>query len=164
MAWPRSNCTSEILINLLGGEEAEPIIEDSIKMRTFYSETGELRTALAQLRDEIALLAAPASEQQAWLQENRYPVDELLLQLVDASDTTVPYLAERGAMPHSLYEGIHRLIDVMDSWPRGDDVWTEAGLMDERWTDMRTTARRLLESGDFEAALSEGDFAPPTVE
>lgn len=132
-------------------------------MAALRSEHGEVRAALNQLRDEIALLASPVSEQQTWLQANRYPIDEFLLQLVDASDTTLPYLAERGAMPHALYEGIHRLIDEMNSWPRGDEVWTETGLTDRRWMDVRTTAQRLLESGDFEAALSGEDFAwPPT--
>jgi hypothetical protein len=41
---------------------------------------------LTQLRESVELLAAPATEQEHWLAEQQFPVDELALQL----DAAVP--------------------------------------------------------------------------
>ena len=102
---------------------------------------------LGQLREEIELIAAGAADQEAWLIEHRYPVDEIALQLDDSVFCFLPRLRREGLMPAELEAAVRQLDDHFDSFSgRGNAArWTEeAPSSDPVWGEARRQAQAIL--------------------
>jgi hypothetical protein len=109
------------------------------------------RQLLAQLRESVELLAAPAADQERWLAEERYPVDELALQLDDAVPQWFPRLSKAGLLTEQAQAALRALLDALDfGGPARSALWTEEALYDAvEWEQVRDMAgRALMELGN----------------
>ena len=102
---------------------------------------------LARLREVVGLLAAPAAQQERWLAEQRYPVDELALQLDDAAPGWFTRLFRAGLLTEDARQALQELNDALGSFsgPANAVLWTEeAQYSDDHWEHARNLARRAL--------------------
>jgi hypothetical protein len=101
---------------------------------------------LASLREYLELLAADASTQIAWLRAERYPADEMLLQLDDAIYSWFPRLEESGLLTPAAKASVLSLREFMDAlnepelW-RSPDALASAA----EWRETRARAQAALE-------------------
>jgi hypothetical protein len=106
---------------------------------------------LAQLRETVELLAAPAADQERWLAEERYPVDELALQLDDAVPQYFPRLSNAGLLTEDAQQALRALLDALSfGGPPPSALWTEEALYNaDEWQHVRdVAARALMELGN----------------
>jgi hypothetical protein len=110
------------------------------------------RQLLAQLRESVELLAAPAAYQERWLADQRYPVDELALQLADAVPSWFPRLSNVHLLTEDAKRALRALDDALSSFsgPADSALWTEDALYSaDQWLRVRDLARcALMELGD----------------
>ena len=101
---------------------------------------------LGQLREDIELIAARPADQEAWLIEHRYPVDEIALQLDDSVFCFLPRLRREGLMPAELEAAVRQLDDHDSFSGRGNAArWTEEALSsDPVWGEARRQAQPIL--------------------
>lgn len=102
---------------------------------------------LAQLREGVELLAAPAAEQEAWLVQHRVPADELALQLDDEVPAWFPRLSQAGLLSEEAQAALRALNDHFLSFggPQNAALWTEEALYETRqWQRARELARHAL--------------------
>jgi hypothetical protein len=105
------------------------------------------RQLLAQLREIVELLAAPAADQERWLADHRFPVDELALQLADAVPMWFARLANAGLLTQLADQALRKLDDALGSFsgPTNADLWTEDALYSaNQWQRVRDLALRAL--------------------
>jgi hypothetical protein len=100
-----------------------------------------------QFVEDIALLAAPASRQEEWLDEHHYPVVELALQYYDSYHAFAQRLAENGLLDTQDCRHLDKLEEYMTGLPPYPDdfAWLRTG---DEWTQIRALASRTLESLD----------------
>jgi hypothetical protein len=106
---------------------------------------------LGQLRESVALLAAPASEQERWLAEHRVPVDELALQLDDEVPGWFSPLTEAGLLSPATQTALRALNDFFLSFsgPQNAALWTEEALYEaQEWQHARELAQQALADMD----------------
>ncbi len=102
------------------------------------------RQLLSQLRETVGLLAAPAAEQERWLANQRYPVDELGLQLSDAVPMWLPRLSKAGLLTDNARQALKQLDDALGTFsgPENAALWTEEALYNaDQWQHVRDLAR-----------------------
>ncbi|MFJ3633005.1 hypothetical protein [Streptomyces sp. NPDC090112] len=108
-----------------------------------------------QLLAAVALLAAPAPDQLAWLKKHTVPVDEIALNFDDAA-MMAPQLADNGWLAPEALADITRMNDLLNS-PAGEGstVWTAQGLRThEQWQQIRQEAEQFLHAeGETERTL-----------
>lgn len=115
------------------------------------------RQLLAQLRESVELLAAPAADQEHWLADQRFPVDELALQLEDAVACWFPRLSNAQLLADEVQRMLVELLDALGdfSGPANAALWTEEALYSaDEWQHVRDLARRaLVELGDGSTSI-----------
>jgi hypothetical protein len=105
------------------------------------------RDWLEQLREDVQLIAAGAAEQERWLMEHRFPVDEIALQLNDYVLHRLPMLRRAGLMTCGLEAALRSLDDHFGSFsgPENAARWSEDALYDDPvWEEARQQARTIL--------------------
>jgi hypothetical protein len=105
---------------------------------------------LGQLRDTVAIVAAPAEEQLVWCLGSRFPVDEIPQSLGDM----VPGWFER-LREHNLLspEAEGQLLDLTSYFDhmhalKKRELWQDEGLALPEWEVARERARRILSVPD----------------
>lgn len=99
------------------------------------------------VKASVKLLAAPPAEQERWLAENHFPVDELALQLDDDIPACLPRLMQANLISPTAEETLRALDEALTSFsgPVNAVLWTEEALYDaEQWQHVRALARRAL--------------------
>jgi hypothetical protein len=99
------------------------------------------------VKASVKLLAAPPAEQEHWLAENHFPVDELALQLDDDIPACLPRLMQANLISPTTEEILRALDEALTSFsgPVNAALWTEEALYDaEQWQYVRELARRAL--------------------
>ena len=105
------------------------------------------RQLLAQLRESVELLAAPAADQEGWLAGERVPVDELALQLEDAVPYWFPRLTGAQLLSGEAQRMLVELLDALGDFggPANAALWTEEALCSaDEWRHVRDLAQRAL--------------------
>ena len=105
------------------------------------------RELLGQVRDEVELIAAGPAEQERWLAEHRFPVDEIALQFGDTVLHWLPLFTREGLMTSRLEAAMHALDDHFSSFsgPQNAARWSEDALYrDPAWEEARRQARTVL--------------------
>jgi hypothetical protein len=104
---------------------------------------------LAQLREEVELLAAPPDAQLAWLRRERLPVDELALQLDDSVQIGwLDRLQQSGLLGEravgellALHAAVMNLLT-----DEHQQLWADEGLTESEWLGLRELAGRAVEA------------------
>lgn len=98
-----------------------------------------------ELRKVVELLAAEAPVQLAWLDENRYPSDELMLSLDDAKDAWFRRLEEAGLLTATVKESLLSLLEFLLSL-QDPALWQSDGALVEapEWREIRLRAGKSL--------------------
>lgn len=105
----------------------------------------QVSASLAQLREFVGIIAAPAEDQREYLRANHLPIDELLLQLVDALDTYVGWLVNQSALSRQAADKIRNLADLMVTFEAGRGLWSvEALETAPEWERVRAFAHNVL--------------------
>ncbi|MFI5542298.1 hypothetical protein ACIA6E_00835 [Streptomyces sp. NPDC051815] len=109
-----------------------------------------------QLLAAVALLAAPAPDQLAWLEKHAVPVDEIALNFDDAA-VLAPHLGDQGWLAPEALSDITRMNDLLDrlATDAGSTGWTTRELTThEQWKRIRHEAERFLQAeGETERTL-----------
>ncbi|MFZ3492357.1 hypothetical protein ACODT5_03795 [Streptomyces sp. 5.8] len=109
-----------------------------------------------QLLAAVALLAAPAPDQLAWLETYDVPVDEIALNFDDAAVMAQQLGNEGWLTPEALSE-VQRMDDLLGhlTAAEGSTDWTAQGLRThELWAQVRQEADRFLRAeGETERTL-----------
>ncbi|MFF4261410.1 hypothetical protein ACFY7Y_11165 [Streptomyces virginiae] len=109
-----------------------------------------------QLLAAVALLAAPAPDQLAWLEKHDVPVDEIALNFDDAV-VMAPQLGDVGWLAPEALSDLTRMNDLLNrlTADEGATVWTAQGLRThEQWERIRQEAERFLHAdGETERTL-----------
>ncbi|MEU6310736.1 hypothetical protein [Streptomyces sp. NPDC047014] len=109
-----------------------------------------------QLLAAVALLAAPAPDQLAWLEKHAVPVDEIALNFDDAA-VIAPQLGDEGWLAPEALADITRMNGLLDrlTADEGSTVWTGQGLRThDHWKRIRQEAERFLQAeGETERTL-----------
>jgi len=124
---------------LIEGQRSDPDIV-AARMRELSPE--EL---LGELRESVELLAATPTQQEEWLHEHRFPVDELALQLDDEVPAWFPRLASAGLLTDDAQEALRDLNAALAqfSGSQNASLWTERALHDApEWRKVRDLAAR----------------------
>ncbi|MCB5164925.1 hypothetical protein LG634_08795 [Streptomyces bambusae] len=116
-----------------------------------------------QVLAAVALLAASACDQVAWLEKHDAPVDEIALNF-DDSAVMAPQLADAGWLtPEALSELAH-MDDLLNrlTADEGSTHWTAEGLRtDALWAQIRQEADRFLRAqGATDQALPLAEALP----
>jgi YD repeat-containing protein len=114
---------------------------------------------LRELREGIGLLAMPAADQERWLEESRFPVDELALQLEDSVLACFPRLVDRGGPQRCGQGGSNcgRRSPGHVLRPRERPPWTREALTAEPvWARVRELAQKALERIDASPGIPGG--------
>ncbi|MGW1769236.1 hypothetical protein ACWCQL_34960 [Streptomyces sp. NPDC002073] len=109
-----------------------------------------------QLLAAVALLAAPAPDQVAWLEKHAVPVDEIALNFDDSAVMARQLGNEGWLTPEALSE-LARIDDLLNhlTADEGSTTWTAQGLRTHAlWEQVRQEADRFLRAqGETERAL-----------
>ncbi|MEU6210851.1 hypothetical protein ABZ891_13150 [Streptomyces sp. NPDC047023] len=101
-----------------------------------------------QLLTAVALLAAPAQDQLAWLDQHAVPVDEIALNFDDAT-VMAPQLGDEGWLTPEALSDITQMDGLLNllAADKGSTVWTAQGLRThEQWRRVRQEAERFLQA------------------
>lgn len=102
---------------------------------------------LAQLREEIELVAAGPADQDRWLIEHRANPDEIALTIDDSVCGVVPQLEEASLMTAGLAAALQALNNHFGSFSGQENAarWSEEALyIDPAWEDARRQAQAIL--------------------
>ncbi|MFJ7271314.1 hypothetical protein ACIQV3_32510 [Streptomyces sp. NPDC099050] len=109
-----------------------------------------------QLLAAVALLAAPAPDQLAWLEKYAVPVDEIALNFDDTA-VMARQLGDEGWLAPEALSELARIDDLLGrlTTDEGSTGWTAQGLKThEVWAQVRQVADRFLRAqGETERAL-----------
>jgi hypothetical protein len=124
-------------------------------------EEAEISSAvlLRELREEIGLLAMPAAHQVRWLEESRFPVDELALQLEDSVLACFPRLVDRGILSTAAGEAVTAADGLLGTFSgrANAPLWTREALTAEPvWARVRELAQEALEQIDASPGIPDG--------
>jgi hypothetical protein len=100
-----------------------------------------------QLRETIAILAASAEEQLAYVENLGLPVDELHGELADAEVSFLPRLMENNLIDEAVKHEIRALLAIMEGMPDAD-LWQPESLSMPEWDVVRRRAAVALASLD----------------
>jgi hypothetical protein len=106
---------------------------------------------IESLREQLSLLAAPPSVQEAWLDEHDFPIDEMYLQLVDSNDTVAPWLREGGRVGPEFSARFDELLAYLDGMGgMHHPLWTDRSLLHTapEWAEVRRLAAQPREMLD----------------
>ena len=95
------------------------------------------------LRDEVGLLARPAADQERWMDDTRFPVDEMALQFYDTFLAALPRLTDRGILTPAAGDAIRALDAFLDTFSGKHNgvLWTREALRTEPvWIRVRELA------------------------
>jgi hypothetical protein len=111
---------------------------------------------LRELREGIGLLAMPAAAQERWLEESRFPVDELALQLEDSVLVCFPRLVDRGILSTAASEAVTAVDDLLGAFSGRENasLWTREALTAEPvWAHVRELAQEALQRIDVSPGI-----------
>lgn len=100
---------------------------------------------LGQLRKTVERLAMPADEQVRWLNENRYPPDELALELDDEVPGWFPRLEAHGLLSGAAKTSLVELNERLGEIDADSDAWRREGIAgSSEWAEVRVLAAATL--------------------